>query len=242
MQIKLIPENTLSTLKEAVPANLERYRSGAPFYFDDAIDVGRSADLPELATGAGSDVKNVISVHQAFKDLPAGVIRDKRFWSHLAHCECIGYTAARWPVGDNDDQAEKRILSRYFADSDRHIESRNAISRLYWMGFAAGRFSGDYEQAVQALTHKETVWVEMIERPAMVELPAVFNAVTRRLIESYNSDMGLFERDLFREIQKRINLACGSTFIEGLPASRVQRIVDGIIEASISSQHLQQAA
>jgi hypothetical protein len=242
MLIKLIPENTLAALKEAVPSNLDRYRSGMPFHFEDALDVGRSVDLPVLRTEPDSDAANVISIHQSLKGLPAGIIRDKRFWSHLAHCEFAAYTSARWPLREDDGQAAKRVLSRYFADSDRHIESRNAISRLYWLGFAVGRYHGDYEQAVHALTYQEAVWVNMIERPAMVELRTVFNALTLRLVESYNSDKALFDRDVFREIQKQINLACGSNFIEGMSQESVQRMVDAIIEAEINGKSLQEAA
>lgn len=236
MKIKLIPETTLRSLKEDVLENLPLYRSGEPFVFDDEIAVGREVRRPVLDPQAESDASNVISVYEAFRDLPAGIVRDGRFWSHLAHCEFSSYVSARWPLAADEGKARDRVLSRYFADSDRHIESRNAIARLYWLGFAASRYHGDFGEAVHAIAHQQRVWSEMIERPAMVELPAVFNAVTSRLIESFKTDKALFATGLFREIQKQINLACGANFVEGMSPDRVRKMVDEIIDLQIEDR------
>lgn len=242
MKIRLVPENKLEELKASVKANLSDYRAATAFHLDDTIDVDTEIDLPRLDTGGDSDCANVIAVYQAMKGLAGSIIRDKRFWTHLTHVEFIGYTAERWKIPTDDDEAVKRVTSRFFADSDREVESRNAMSRLFWTGRVCSRFADDFEQAVEALTYRETILADMIERPTTIEVPAVFNAMIRRLIESLRSDKALYNRALFRDVQKEVNLACGSVFIESLSPGQVQRIVDGIIEKVTYAQATNLAA
>lgn len=234
MKIKLIPERTLSELASSITKNLPLYRAGQPFMIEDAIVLEQEIELPELTE---NDRDNVLAIYAAMKDLPLSIIRDKRFWTHLTHVEYIGYASRRWPLDEADDKAARRVKSRYLADDDRSIESRSAISRLFWTGYACSRFPGDFGQAVEVITRTETIHNDMIERPTIIEVQTVFNAVTRRLIENPR----LLNRNLFREVAKHVNLACGSVFIEALSEDQVQAMVDAIIER-MSQPALQAAA
>jgi hypothetical protein len=235
MTINLIPERKLADLFESITGNLSIYRTGGSFDIDDVIKLELNITLPKLT---GDDRENAVAIYAALKDLPLSVIRDKRFWTHLTHVEYLDYTRERWPVENMDDEkAARRIKTRYFAEDDRAIESRSAISRLYWTGFACSRYPGSFEQAIDVVTYNETIHADMIERPTIIEVPAVFNGMTRRLIDSLASDKLLFNRSLFREIAKEVNLACGSVFIESFSDDQVQEIIDGIIEKAISEHN-----
>lgn len=231
MQIKVIPKEKLEFLRNSIRTNLPLYRAAVPFDLSDAIDLNISTSRPSLVLMGDSDSShNVNAVYQSMRGLPASILRDERFWAYLTHSELIEYAADRWPAGDDDDKAIGRVITRFFAHDDRMIESRQAISRLYWVGFACSRFPGNFELALEALTYRQTILADLLERPTTIELPTVFNAITTRLIESYQSDKSLFDRTLFREVQKQVNLACGSVYIESLSQLQVQKIVDGIIE------------
>ncbi len=233
MRIKLIPEATLEALKESVADNLQQYRNGIPFSFEDAIDTKLEVDMPAISMDKASDGKtdtqNVQIVFEAFKSLPLPIIRDERFWAHLTHVEFAEYTRSRWPLPSDDEKAVKRVESRYFASSDRSIENRNAMSRLYWIGYVANRYPGDLRSTIEVITHQQDVTLNFIERPGVLQVPAVFNALVSRLIESRATDQVLLGRNTFREALKQLNLACGSAFVEALPDERVAAIVDEVL-------------
>lgn len=234
MRIKLIPENTLKALKASVAKNLPLYRNGGTFTFEDVIDTGIEVEAPVLEIDGKNDAANVENVFEAFKNLSSSIIRDERFWTHLTHVEFADYTCSRWPLDDDDEKAEKRVLSRYFASNDRAIENRNSLSRLYWIGYVSSRYPGALRDTVEMITYKQDTLLNFIERPEVLQLPNVFNALVSRLLESYSGDKALFERQTFREILKQINLACGKVFVECLPIEQVTTIVDGAIAKVVS--------
>lgn len=232
MRIKLITQKDLDALKVSIADNLTTYRSGLPFEFDDLIDTGIEVDDIVLHEGnRDTDYDNILTVYRALRPLSASITRDERFWVYCTHSLFVNYTTSRWPLPEDDEKAVTSVGSHYFASNEREIESRNAISRLYWIGHVADRCEIDLEETLRVITWDSNVLHSVIERPGALQLPAVFQALVSRLSRSRAGNGSLFKRDTFREVQKAINVACGSTFVECLSAAQAQRLVDGAIES-----------
>lgn len=237
MRIKLVSTTELDRLKASIPENLPLYRAAAPIPLGEVIETKVEVSDVALKIGKEFDLANIISLYESFRDLPASLIRDERMWVYLTHSEFAGYAMSRYSIPEDDAEAVKAVQTRLFASTERQIESRNAVSRLCWIGFVASRFPGRLEDALEVITLQQDILLNMIERPGVLQVPTVFNALMTRLVESYSDDGGLLERITFRSIQKALNLACGSTFVECLPLDKVQRLVDKAIESVVSKPH-----
>lgn len=240
MKIRLLKSATMEELRDAVPDNLDLYRSGSfsNLAIDDALwfelDVEINEEkLSEIGLPKGPDlyeVDNCITLYEAFKNLSPYEARDERLWAYYVHTSLLEYSRKRWPIPSNDEDAIKQIRSHFFARDKRQVERDNAASRLWWMAHLCARVPEiDLATALEAFLYKSDVRANLIERPTTSQSTELFGAILAKLITSYRGKRILFDRKHFRPLMAELNSVGGYKLIDCFNSSQADNLVDRVI-------------
>ena len=240
-KLRFLKTNCITFLKNSIKENLERYRDGDfidlldDFQSDFLVDysVLYSIQVPEDSDT--KDTQNCIVVNEALHQLTPFAARDERLWAHLCHGPLLEYSRKRWPIPSDDNKAILNIRSHFLAGNKRDLEARNSVARLFWLANIASRI-GDLplQKSLELILYRQDVRQNVIERPTVLQAEPILISVVNNLKISWDTDKKLFERDVFRNLQERLNAYCGYTFIESLPQKKVQEIVDSLVNDVVS--------
>lgn len=258
-KIKFLKQSGLGRLKETIKDNLDLYRNKTTNWWnvldDDnyftvsGIDLNGSFSDLQLVNGGKGDVENCVIIYQLLKNLTPQQATDERVWAYISHFEAWEYCVNRWPLPSLKDgkkdavkSAINHVKTHFFAIGNRGLIRDNAIARLWWMGFVATRYKGGIQRALKVLLHETDVRANLLERPNLSLSPEIFNAVIRRLEESYDKkveadgtyknqkDRGLFDREKFRKLMKKLNRMGGRVALNALTVSQLDDVTRKIIE------------
>lgn len=232
----VLKSSCLENLRHNVEKNLEMYRDGDFSSVLDTISVDieidtSTFDLLETSDDDDKrDIHNCEVIHLALENVTPFAARDERLWAYLSHGPLLNYSRTRWKLPTNDDKAISFITSHFFANGKRELETRHAVSRLYWLGRTAARVKGiPLRETLSLILHKQDVRQGIMERPTTLQDDNILTAVIRNLQASMQTDEKLFVRENFRELQERLSLYCGHVFVETLPEKTVKAIVAEIV-------------
>ena len=85
------------------------------------------------------------------------------------------------------------------------------------------------EKALEVLLFRSDVRANVIERPTISQSIAVFTAILKRLLASYDGNRELFERQLFRRIMIALNGVGGFKLLDVLDTASIDQLLDSII-------------
>lgn len=237
MRIYLTSTEGLEELKNNIETNLPIYRGEGSFRDlkitrRNYIDIHGSFVGIDLNNGAKSDAKNAKIIFDALNKISPDIARREELWTSLTHGDLFEYSRSRWKVPvDNDQKAIAYVKSHFFADGHRLIESRNAVSRLYWGGRLASRVKNhSMEDVLDTLFSLSDFRLNFVERPSIIQSGTLFSAVMSQMIESMNGDAVLTDRDTNREFLKEVNHLFGNLAIECLSQQKVDSLVAGVAD------------
>ena len=152
MKVRYLSERALNTLKSSLDAYL-------PYFAEEtnaALIAKLKGDLEtdeifrdtnyvfpdeELSASKESDAElgSIKAVYGAMKDLPSAVAMDERLWAGIAIDLCWSYVRKRWDIpamfADKDKSLQNKVHEHFFfMHNPRRSFTRNAISRLWWLG------------------------------------------------------------------------------------------------------------
>ena len=152
MKVRYLSERALNTLKSSLDAYL-------PYFAEEtnaALIAKLKGDLEtdeifrdtnyvfpdeELSASKESDaeLESIKAVYGAMKDLPSAVAMDERLWAGIAIDLCWSYVRERWDIpamfADKDKSLQNKVHEHFFfMHNPRRSFTRNAISRLWWLG------------------------------------------------------------------------------------------------------------
>lgn len=152
MKVRYLSERALNTLKSSLDAYL-------PYFAEEtnaALIAKLKGDLEtdeifrdtnyvfpdeELSASKESDaeLESIKAVYGAMKDLPSAVAMDERLWAGIAIDLCWNYVRERWDIptmfADKDKSLQNKVHEHFFfMHNPRRSFTRNAISRLWWLG------------------------------------------------------------------------------------------------------------
>ena len=242
-KIRLLKSECVANLKASISKNLDRYRSGNFVGLLDDMSLELEADYSALSgiimpsAVDLKDVDNCVIINNIFGHLTPFAARDERLWTQLTHGPLLHHSRKRWPIPEDDDKAVSSIRSHFFAGDKRNLEARNAVSRLFWLAQIASRVTAlPLKETLELILYRQDVRQNVIERPTVLQAEAILVSVINNLKISKASDEKLYEREVFRELQERLNEYCGYMFVESLPLADVQKIVDTMITEIISER------
>lgn len=237
MRIYMISTEGLEVLKENIAVNLPLYRGEGTFkdlklVRRSYVDIEGNFDGLDNTGGAKSDAKNAKIIFDALKGVSPELARREELWASLTHGDLFEYSRTRWKVAAEDDQkAVNYVKSHFFADAHRLIESRNAVSRLFWGGRLASRVKNhSMEEVLDTLFSLSDFRMNFVERPSIIQSPTLFSAVIGQMIASKNGDEILVSRDPNREFLKEVNHLFGNLAIECLSQQKVDSLVAGVAD------------
>ena len=176
------------------------------------------------------DIENTLIIGRALGNLTPYEARDERLWAYITHTVGLEYARKRWQIPENDNDAVNYILSHIFATSKRHVERDNAISRLWWLFHLCNRADDiPLELALKVFLYRSDVRANIVERPSTSQSLPLFGAILTKLIESFEGEQTLFERQTFRSFIKEINTLGGFILLDCLSRSKVSEMLDEVI-------------
>jgi hypothetical protein len=238
IKARFVHDECLRTLRGEVGNQLARYRSGqfdslandASLFFEGVFPIDDEA-LKKLEPSNQAEVPNCMGVLAAMPDLTPYDARDERLWVYLTHTTLLDYARQRWPIPDDDADAEKHIRKHFFANDRRQMERDNAASRLWWMGHLCQRVEGlSLEEALKAFLFKSDVRANIIERPTISQATNVFAVIVKRLWASFNGKQELFDRTKFRDLMMEINSVGGFKLLDCLSEHDIGVVVDDAVQ------------
>ena len=241
MKARLLRTAALDQLRSSIVANLEQYRrrnfdhldADPSFWFehDAEIDADSLTTLKAPSRGSFYEVENCEIVYSACRALKPYNARDERLWVYLSHTLLLDHARRRWPIPEADTEAAAHIAKHWFARDKRQVERDQVGSRLWWMGHLCARVENvDPDLALRAFLFRSDVRANLIERPTVSQSVALFGAIVKRLIASFNGKRQLFEGGAFRQLMTEINSVGGYRLLDCLAPIEIERILDTIIK------------
>lgn len=240
MNVRILRDAAVGSLRRAVSANLELYRTGDFGYLD--LDSSQYLELPAVTVdealqklvmpsdGNLHEVENCIAVSEYLAALTPYDARDERLWCYLSHTIFLNYARARWPIPTDDEKAIPHIETHFFARSHRQVERDNAVSRLWWMAHLCGRVAEvELKVALEALLFRSDVRANIVERPTVAQSEGVFKVIMAGLVQSYAGQKELFQRKTFRRLMVELNSIGGFKLLDALPDTELKKILDLVI-------------
>jgi Family of unknown function (DUF6339) len=224
---------------------LQRYRKGDFVYltidpalsFESAIEVDERTIKQKLNPPRGDDnfdAENCALVLEALKSLTPYQAADERLWAMLSHTTLLEYGRNRWSIPDDDQAAEKHILTHFFGATERQLERDNVGARLWWMGHLCSRIEGmPLKQSLEILLFKSDVRASIVERPTTAQSIPIFTALLNKLAKSYRGKQVLFERRVFRTLMIRLNGLGGYTLLDALDSRAIEALIDQVISRDL---------
>lgn len=238
MKLHILKTSALLELKRNVTKNIDNYLTGNfnSFFADPAnlieldieIDVTKFAEFLPGNTN-DDEVHNCLLMLEILGNIPPDFARDERLWVYLVHTHLLEYSRQRWELKKKEDDAlVKHIYTHFFAPDKRAVERDNAASRLWWIATLCNRVDGlDVKDVLECLLYQSDVRASIIERPTTSQCLNVFSVITKKLSKEYkNGNMFIFERKLFRELMKRLNLFGGIKLLNTMKEDDIIAFID----------------
>ena len=210
-----------------------------------ARDAIRDADIEVdelsglLAIGAQpsrDDAANAIAVYSALDKLTPHQASDERLWTYLAHTQGAEYVAARWLSDrpEDDAKAAQKVHNHFFARGNRALIRDNGISRLWWLGSIAHNTDPeDPDRFLEILLHRQDVRSALLERPAVSTNPRVLRRIYDVMIEHWQGDRQLFQRDPFRQWMINLNRRGGVVLLDALGDEQLDAVIRAEADAAL---------
>lgn len=233
MKIKFLSELALNT----VAFNLKKY---VPFFGEDTNErlleelqkelselplKESNFSLPDNLSLDGDlrgdqEVENVRKFHGALKKLPHSIACDCRVWAGLTIGHFWQFTKSRWDFDKGVTEAKVRDHFLFMGQSKKAY-TRNALSRLWWIGdltYDEGR-NDPYE--ITAFTMKDTDYVVNLLERNFSSNRLIFREFVEA-VERGRKEGLVINRSEIRELCKYLNLLGGVYVLDVLPPGMIR--------------------
>ncbi len=239
MRIKYFSESAYFDLYDNIPNNLNAYLSVdnkwiKDFFGDREYSKESRIDstLPTLDATC-DDYANVTTLYDLFKDkLTPKQASNPYLWAYLTHIVYWEYASKRWGA---EKMSIETVKQRYFCnteDGNRIGFLRNAISRLWWIGYLSyqdGR-RNPYE-LTKLLTSHSDICQSIIERNFSMNRNVTIG-ILDAILEINNDpklrDVGLQEKGSnkyeWRDLCKYINRYGAVTLLDSLSSDDIKEL------------------
>jgi len=253
MKVRYLSERALNTLKSSLDAYL-------PYFAEEtnaALIAKLRGDLEtdeifrdtnyvfpdeELSASKESDaeLESIKAVYGAMKDLPSAVAMDERLWAGIAIDLCWSYVRKRWDIpamfADKDKSLQNKVHEHFFfMHNPRRSFTRNAISRLWWLGSLTydEKNPEDPYRRTKIVTADLGYVVDLLERNFSNNRRISFEFVDAvEVARAKVEDEGkVILRPELRILCKYLNMLGGVYILDSMPEGKIyQKIYDKALE------------
>ena len=149
-KIRVLSTGETRRLKDNIPHNIEKYKSGEQAWIDEIFADKRNTVQSVISdngiilkTGKQHsteyDAYNAQLLYEGYPELTPTIAADERIWVSLCHNQHYNYMLNRWPIEPDiaHHQTERGIIEQrfFFLYGPRKSQERNGLSRL-WLSAA----------------------------------------------------------------------------------------------------------
>lgn len=233
MKIKFLSELALNT----VNVNLSKY---VRFFADDTNERLLSELQKEISEPAlkesnytfpdnleldgtlrgGPEVANVVKFHGAMRKLPHSIACDCRIWAGLTIGHFWQFTKNRWDF-DKGITAPKVRDHFLFMGQSKKAYTRNALSRLWWVGDLTYDEKRGNPYEITAFTMKDTDYVVNLLERNFSSNRVIFREFVEAVEQGRKEGMDIGRPEV-RELCKYLNLLGGVYVLDALPPGMIR--------------------
>lgn len=234
MKIKFLSELALETIR----GNLSRYsryfcaETNHDFLKLLQDDIGESAlkesniSFPDgvdlLPTSRGGDeLENVKKIYGHLKELPRSIACDERLWAGMCLDRFWNYTRIRWGF-DKEFTVDNLRDHFLFMGKSKKAYTRNAISRLWWIGALTYDETRDDPYEITAFTLKDSDYVVNLLERNFSSSRTIFLEFVDAVEQARGEGIDV-SRTGIRELSKYLNLLGGVYVLDALPKGMIRQ-------------------
>lgn len=253
MKVRYLSERALNTLKSSLDAYLP--------YFAEETNASLIAKLKEdletdeifrdtnyvfpdeeLSSSKESDAElgSIKAVYGVMKDLPSAVAMDERLWAGIAIDLGWKYVRERWDIQSMFAQKDKSLKNKihehfFFMHNPRRSFTRNAISRLWWLGsltYDEKNLEDPYRRT-RVVTADLGYVVDLLERNFSNNrrISSEFVDAVEAAREKVKAEGKVILRPELRILCKYLNMLGGVYILDSMPEGKIyQKIYDKALE------------
>lgn len=225
MIIKFLEEDSLMALKSNLPklvskfalpddSWIEEYLGHSPFldskFSVDDIVLDISQDKPFL-----TDFENAQRVYTRLNFLSDSQASDERLWAGLCLTSFWRYTQYRWDIVNKctPGNVEQHF---FFGFGARRSLTRNAISRLWWIGrLTYDETRNDHYELTRFVCENSNYIVDILERNTSNN-PMIIKAFSSAVLAARDEGLPI-NTGTVRDLSKYLNLLGGTYVLDCLP-------------------------
>lgn len=238
--LKYMSNDAISSLRESVADNVERYRSGD--FLDLMRDGNWSIELPldvDLHILSGLDpsgtpaaeANNSRLVWRALPGLTPSLACEEGIWVRLTHVDCLGFARARW-LGSamSNEEIEGSVHRHFFAETVSRRRDDNAVSLLWWNAYIASLASPTSNlEALEVFLQKADIRLNFVQRSMTVNRQVLAAGIIRAM--GRRSEICSPEAN-FRSFMKVLNRMGGGVVFEAMTESDIDIFMDSCADAA----------
>lgn len=223
--LPLFAEETNAPLVARLKADLqiETVFRETPYVFPDAPLNPSKASEDELAS--------ISSVFLAMKELPNAVAMDERLWAGIAIDLCWDYVRRRWDIAELFEKNDKSAVTKvgehfFFMHNARRSFTRNAISRLWWLGrLTYDEGLADPFARTRVVAQDLGYIVDLLERNFSNNrrISAEFVDAVEKARDEVRPAGGVILRPELRTLCKYLNMLGGVYILDSLPEGMIYK-------------------
>lgn len=246
MKLQIISYDKLDEIKSNLETWKDKFKLDSSAWlkaeFDNALFMDtKYRDIPDFSLDMSEDrpffteAKNAQCVYENLKFLSDSQASDERLWAAL----CLGpfwkYVQYRWEV--NKKATVANIKQHYFFGyGPRRSLTRNAISRLWWIGrLTYDDTRTDPYELTKLVCENSDYIMHVLERNTSNN-PMIIRAFLGAILDARNEGMNI-NTDTVGELAKYLNLLGGIYILDCLKPERIhQKIMDKAREITKAEQ------
>lgn len=166
----------------------------------------------------GKDGENVCVLFDALQDLPPTVACDERFWAGFALLSCWNFVTTRWKMKEDKLRTVSNVETHFFfKDNIRRAITRNALSRLWWIGYITYRRDNEDPYMFTRELCKNSDYIASLFERSYSNSRAVVFAIIEMVAEICQEHSVEYDRKWARPLLKYVNMLGGIYVLETLP-------------------------
>jgi hypothetical protein len=240
VKLQFVGYDTLDAIKANLPAWVDNFKLDSSAWLEVEMDNAlfrdtKYGEIPDFSLDMSEDkpfateATNAQRVYEHLKFLSDSQASDERLWAGL----CLGpfwkYVQYRWDICKKATPAN--ILQHYFfAYGARRSLTRNALSRLWWIGrLTYDENRKDPYELTKFVCENTDHIMHILERNTSNN-PMIIRSFVGAILEGRKSGLNI-NTDTVGELAKYLNLLGGTYILDCLPEERIyNKILDKATE------------
>lgn len=225
MKIQFLSGDSITAIKANLNGLRTKFGSGNEWFFNffdgkspfkdtkydiEDFQLDMSQDDPFL-----TEYENVRRVYTHLKFLPDSQASDERIWAGLCMGPFYDYVRYRWKI-DETSSAKTIEQHFFFGYGARRSLTRNALSRLWWIGRLTYDNEREYELTKFVCENADNI-MHILERNTSNN-PDIVKAFISAVIDAKSTGKQIDTNDI-GELSKYLNLLGGTYILDCLPSS-----------------------